>query len=102
MSAVFNILLPWPSNLFCFNTLIVLFIFLYLREVVVVHAKDYLTLMATDHKWTVIVIFFVRMFTKKNIVAAKPSDVGPIVIVKSSLAFVDGRMDHVKCFRDTR
>ena len=94
MSAVLNILLPWPSDLFCFNTLIVLLIFLYLREVVVVHAKDYLTLMATDYKWTVFVIFsFVCL--QKNIVAAKPSDVGPIVIVKSSLAFVYVRMDHV-------
>ena len=65
MSAVFNILLPWPSNLFFFNTLIVLLIFLYLREVVVVHAKDYLTLMATGIKWTVNG-FSVRMFTKKH------------------------------------
>ena len=94
MSAVLNILLPWQSDLFCFNTLIVLLIFLYWREAVVVHAKDYLTLMATDHKWTVIVIFsFVCL--QKNIVAAKPSVVGPIVIVKSSLAFVYVRMDHV-------
>ena len=101
MSAILNILLPWPSNLFCFNTLIVLLIFLYWREAVVVHAKDYLTLMATDYKWTVFAIFsFVCL--QRNIVAAKPSDVGPIVIVKSSLAFVDGRMDHVNCFRDTR
>ena len=88
MSAVFNILLPWPSNLFFFNTLIVLLIFLYWREEVVVHAKDYLTLMATDYKWTVVMIFSYA-YLQKNIVAAKPSVVGPIVIVKSSLAFVD-------------
>ena len=66
MSAVLNILLPWQSDLFCFNTLIVLLIFLYLREVVVVHAKDYLTLMATDHKWTVIVIFSYVCLQKKH------------------------------------
>ena len=77
-------------DLFCFNTLIILLIFLYWREVVVVHAKGYLTLMATDYEWTVFVIYFFSFVClQKNIVAAKPSDVGPIVIVKSSLAFVD-------------
>ena len=47
-------------------------------------------------------MIFSFAYLQKNIVAAKPSDVGPIVIVKSSLAFVDVRMDHVNWFSDTR
>ena len=98
MSAVFNILLPWPSNLFFFNTLIVLLIFLYLREVVVVHAKDYLTLMATGIKWTVYMVFpFVCL--QKNIDAAKQSIVGLFVIAKLSLAFaVQGPCQLILCY----
>ena len=86
MSAVLKNLLSWPSDLFCFNTLIALWIFLNWREAVVVHAKDYLTLMATGIKWTVYMVFsFVCL--QKNIDAAKLSIVGLFVIAKLSLAF---------------
>ena len=79
VSVVLDILLPWPSDLFCFNTLIILLIFLYWREVVVVHAKDYLTLMATEFEWTVYDFSFICL---QNIDAAKLSIAGRIFIVK--------------------
>ena len=85
MSAVLKNLLR-PSALLYFNTLITLWIFLNWCEAVVVHAKDYLTLMATGIKWTVFMVF-PFLCLQKNIDAAKSSIVGLIVIAKLSLAF---------------
>ena len=88
--AILNTLLLWPSDFFYFNALIALWFFLYWCEAVVVHANDYLTLMATDFEWTVFMIFpFICL--QKNLGAAKQSIAGRIVIAKLSLVFTEVR-----------